>query len=350
MAAGLLFEGGFRAVHALASEHLRRDDRPGAYYAFSRSDRPEDFPYSKEKPPRTFRIAALGDSFTFPTHLQFDDAYPKRLERMLNLRSDREQTLSAEVINFGRMGASAKSEMERFGEVLRYHPDLVLLEITLNDPEPRNFHQEKKKHPGKFDFGEIAITPESHPILYHWKSLGYLVQRIHNTETFPHLIEYYRNMYRPDGRWKLFVDSITKMSQIAAKHQVKLAAFVFPLFYTAMDDRYPFRDIHQQITSFLDSIAVPNLDLLVAFNGMDPERLVVLPGKDSHPNEIAHRIAADALYRWMEETKLIPPELLIRSAYSRRGVHPIETDDFIAAEDRPEVDADRPLAEAEDNG
>jgi len=43
-----------------------------------------------------------------------------------------------------------------------------------------------------------------------------------------------------------------------------------------------------------------------------------LPGKDSHPNEIAHRIAAEQIYLWLERIDLLPKEIVIREKYRKR--------------------------------
>ncbi|MFN8392334.1 MAG: hypothetical protein U0136_18720 [Bdellovibrionota bacterium] len=320
------FEVGFRLWTRYSHPKTVTRDRPLWYFAPTGSPSAADYVYPITKPANTFRVAAIGDSFTFPTHMQFDDVFPKRLERMLNLNAvdpSAPQALRAQVINFGRMGASSKSEIAILKRALDFNPDLVVLEITLNDPEPRNLHMERKKHPSKYSFGPMEITPETHPILYHWRSLGFLVQRFHNNGTLQAVIDYYRDMYRPDGRWTLFTRSLLKMKKLADRHGVPLVAMVFPLFYTPMDEHYPFLDVHHQITNYLDSIHVTNFDLLPSFAGMNPERLIVLPGEDSHPNEIAHRIVAESLYTFLDKQGLIPAGLRVTDRYASRGVRPV---------------------------
>jgi lysophospholipase L1-like esterase len=334
----LVFEIGFRVWLRVAPKTVQRNDRPEIYYAPAGSASPSDFTYSREKPPHTFRIAAIGDSFTFPTYMHFDDAFPKRLERMLNLSPDDEHPLRAEVMNFGHMGASTLSEVPILRHALDYHPDLVIIEVTLNDPEPRNLHQEREKHPEKYDFGSMVIDEHHHPLLNHWKSMGFLIQRIHNSRSLDAVINYYRDMYNPDGRWKVFTEAFQQLKQKADEHHVKLVAMIFPMFYTPLDDQYPFQDVHQQIAAYLNSIGVMNLDLLPAFRGLRPERLVVINGGDTHPNEIAHRVAADALYDWLETEDLLPEQLRIKDRYSRRGLRPHRVQDELTggSEESPE--------------
>ncbi|MFN8388809.1 MAG: SGNH/GDSL hydrolase family protein [Bdellovibrionota bacterium] len=338
-------EVGFRLWLRARHDKPLRLDRPTVYYGAPAPASPFDYSYSVEKPANTFRIAAIGDSFTYPTHLQFDDTYSKRLERMLNLTPASERRLRAEVMNFGQMGASSKSEIPILERALRYSPDLIVLEITLNDPEPNSLNAERRANPRSYRFGKLEITKETHPVLYHWKSLGYLVQRIHNNGTLSELIRYYEDMYRSDERWPLFTASLKQMKQLADENGVPIVAMVFPLFYTPLEDSYPFKAIHQQITSYLSAIGVPSLDLFDSFAGLPPDRLTVIPTIDSHPNEIAHRIVADSLYQWLETTKKIPESFWIRTRYYRRGTR---AERIPAANDYPLNAAEFPVERSTD--
>jgi hypothetical protein len=44
----------------------------------------------------------------------------------------------------------------------------------------------------------------------------------------------------------------------------------------------------------------------------------VIPGVDRHPNEIAHRMAAERIYLWLEEQKLLPQSALITEKFATR--------------------------------
>lgn len=41
-------------------------------------------------------------------------------------------------------------------------------------------------------------------------------------------------------------------------------------------------------------------------------------GKDPHPNEIAHRIASEQIYLWLENLHLLPKEIVIKEKYRKR--------------------------------
>jgi len=111
---------------------------------------------------------------------------------------------------------------------------------------------------------------------------------------------------------------MTTISKTTQERKVPLVAVVFPLFGIAMNAHYPFYPIHEKINALLESLTVAHIDLSSIYAGIPLERLQVIPGVDRHPNEIAHRMAAERLYLWLEEQKLLPKELLIQDRFATR--------------------------------
>ena len=52
--------------------------------------------------------------------------------------------------------------------------------------------------------------------------------------------------------------------------------------------------------------------------GIPDERLQIRPGVDGHPNEIAHRIAAESLYAWLEKEQLVLAENFVHWKKEKR--------------------------------
>ena len=67
---------------------------------------------------------------------------------------------------------------------------------------------------------------------------------------------------------------------------------------------YPFAAIHERIAGICRDKNVPLLDLLPAYRCYRAEDLWVHP-TDHHPNEIAHRIAAEELLRFLQDRGLL---------------------------------------------
>jgi hypothetical protein len=104
----------------------------GGAFVKINSDGIRDKEYSLNKPKDTYRIAVIGDSFTFGDGVLLNETFVKLLEKRLNQNPD----LKYEVINFGVYGYGIK-EIKEFYEykVKKYNPDLVLYAYFPNDPE-----------------------------------------------------------------------------------------------------------------------------------------------------------------------------------------------------------------------
>ena len=84
-----------------------------------------DREYAPAKPPRTFRVAVIGDSFTVPTGIDLEHAYHTLLERWWNERS---ADIVHESVNFAVGGYSLRqyaAVLEH--KALEYDPDLILI-------------------------------------------------------------------------------------------------------------------------------------------------------------------------------------------------------------------------------
>ena len=90
-----------------------------------------DEPYPEAKPPGTYRIAVLGDSFTMGSGVALEDTYHSRLERLL---AEGSEGTRYECLNFGVAGYGLMNYVGTLRHrALRYAPDLILVGLTAND-------------------------------------------------------------------------------------------------------------------------------------------------------------------------------------------------------------------------
>jgi len=83
--------------------------------------------YSLQKPAGTFRIVALGDSFTYGHYVNTAESWPEQLEALLNLQTQTCQFKNFEVLNLGVHGFDVPYIAKRYQEVgAKYHPDLII--------------------------------------------------------------------------------------------------------------------------------------------------------------------------------------------------------------------------------
>lgn len=291
------------------SRHIT--DRPGLNFYSEASANNRNPPYSEKKSANTFRIAVVGDSFTFGYGVLWDDAFPNRLERILNLNIDQPKV---EVMNLGYPGASIRKDALEIARAANsLDPDLIILEITLNDPEIKPYMDGI----GKLHLKGCEVK-EAHPILAHWKSLTFVLQRIENSRSYYRYKDYFNGLFTNPDTVKNFQTGLSEAKQAVVGTNAKLVAIVFPLLTFPLDESYPFKDAHALIHSELEKRQIPYLDLLSSFDHLIPERLQAIPAEDPHPNEIAHRVAAEAIYKWLVRQRLVPKKAVVRTVSKKR--------------------------------
>lgn len=78
---------------------------------------------------------------------------------------------------------------------------------------------------------------------------------------------------------------------------VPLVVAVFPLFGNRLDERYPFAAEHAKVAQAAAEAGARVVDLLPHYRGLDWRVLVIDGAADEHPNEVAYRIASQAIAR-----------------------------------------------------
>lgn len=289
------------------------NDRPARYFRAEASKTLQDYAFQEKKPANTFRIAVVGDSYSFAPYMQFTDAFPKKLEQMLNLNA---VGLKAQVLNYGVPAYSASHEVESVERAIREQADLILLQITLNDAELKPWRPTGITNFASF--GAYQPPQRWRWLLKHWRSLSFFLERLHNSNTHRQYTKYFNDLYKNPRGWKEYVKSTGKMVELARQANIKIVGLIFPLFGLPLDEHYPFFELHRKIAGLLDQLKTPYLDLFEPYRGIPLERLQVIPGQDRHPNEIAHRLAAEHIYDWLAKDKFLPEELLIKEWFKDR--------------------------------
>ncbi len=124
-------------------------------------------------------------------------------------------------------------------------------------------------------------------------------------------LAYYRFLHRPDySGARRFAEAVREIKAACdAASAVRVCAILFPLLHQDLrPGRYEFRPLHEAIAAVFREAGIPLLDLYPAMAGSDSERLQAIPMMDHHPNEIAHRIAAEELFFFLLERGMIEPE------------------------------------------
>jgi hypothetical protein len=256
-----------------------------------------DLERAQPKPAGVRRLVCLGDSFTWGVGILFDDAWPQRVERTLTrARGER-----WEAVNLAEPGMNAAEQVGRLeSEGFAYGPDVVVLAWVLNDSEDEQAAEARRAR----DWAEAERRPPTlGEKLASGSALFRLVRtRVHATIENRRRISGYRSMYA-DGYpgWTAARRALSTMGGACRAHGVPFVVVIFPLFANPLDSRYPFAELHARVAQAAGEGGAKVVDLLPHYRTVDWRLLVVDGTADEHPNEIAHRIAAQAIARAVGE-------------------------------------------------
>ena len=259
------------------------------------------------KPAGIHRVVSLGDSFAWGASVEFEDAYPQRLERGLTRRRGEPW----EVLSLALPGMNTVDQAAQLAdEGLGYAPDVVLLGFVLNDSEDAQAAETRRAE-------DWLRERQAQPGLFDRSALYRLVRgRVGATLENRRRIAGYRSMYAADAPgWIASRDALGRMGAACKASGVPFVVAIFPLFGNPLDDEYPFAEAHRTIAQGAAAAGARVVDLLPAYRGLRWDLLVVDGVDDEHPNEIAHRIAAQTLLKELDD-------VLPSTAPARAGAEP----------------------------
>ena len=245
------------------------------------------------KPPGVRRVVSLGDSFAWGASVEFEDAYPQRLERGLRRRRHE----AWQVVNLPLPGMNTVDEAAQLEtEGVAYGPDVVLLGYVLNDSEDETAAEARRAA----EWAEPKEKPRG--VLDHSALFRLVSTRLWATAENRRRVRGYRSMYAEDAPgWIAARAALRRMGGLCREKGVPLVVAIFPLFGNPLDERYPFGEIHAKVAQAAAEAGAKAVDLLPAYRGLRWDLLVVNGVDDEHPNEIAHRIAAGVILHALDD-------------------------------------------------
>ncbi len=296
-----------------------------------------------EKTAGTFRVLVLGDSLSFGHGVPNEAPFPEALERRL---SRGHPDYRFDVVNMGVPGYSAFQEYHDLKRGLELHPDVAILQFTLNDvSEPYLFY---KRYGGR---GQIPTMPEIIDVpYYHYvlsqRSAFYLflkdmAGRIRFSDMSPkgvrekakeqELYQVKNLVYAPDHpqiveAWAEYLTWLQKMTDLAKRNDVEFLVLAMPFDFQLFENpqldhpqRILARHCEENGVGFVDLLPALRRDLVQWAVRQDPllvasEKAEVLrelaqerPEEvrrfweqlfldEDHPTILGHRYVAERLY------------------------------------------------------
>jgi len=245
------------------------------------------------KPPGVRRVVILGDSFAEGQGVQEGETLARVLARLLEQRAPGRY----EVRNCGRRGADFPEIYEAFEDVLPYEPDIVVYTLTLNDAvQPPGFRaRQSYLNDWILDRTNVPDDPDLSPSFLRPRVFDFVSDRVLGFITGRETTRWYLDMWSDANRegWARTQEYLREMRRRLNQKGARLLVAPWPLF-VSLERGYPFKPVHETIHAFCTVEQIPHHDLLHVFQGRHTSDFWVHP-VDHHPNELAHRLAAESL-------------------------------------------------------
>lgn len=244
--------------------------------------------YSDAKRPGVYRIAVVGDSFTFGNGVRQQDRYTELMQTRLPAH--------LEVLNFGAGGANTPQHYARVVRVLgEVQPDFILLQWYVNDMEDDDTT-------GRPEFRSLVPFRS----LHHWLSRRSALYDVANvpwaelqvalgvTRSYPEYL--FTRLGDPNGNDAL-IDKRFLMGIIDACRtaRVPLGVVLFPDTEMPIDDTYRFAYLHDRVLNTCAERELSCVDLREDFAQVKDHRTLWASRLDHHPSARANAIAAERI-------------------------------------------------------
>jgi len=244
------------------------------------------------KAPGAFRIAVVGDSFTYGNGIAADDRYTAVMQRMLPARF--------EVLNFGVPGNNTPEHgrliADRLGAVA---PDFILLQWFVNDVE---FDTKSRPH-----LDRLAWSGEAH----EWwlqQSAAYTLLNSWWTrrqvfgQTSASYAAYMAGRFGdPQGdAVRREREAMRAVAGAARAIHAPLGVVLFPDAGYDLGAGYPFEFLHQRVIDFCAEQQLTCVDVRPAFAAVKDRRSLWANPLDPHPSRSANAIAALRILKTFE--------------------------------------------------
>jgi GDSL-like Lipase/Acylhydrolase family len=242
--------------------------------------------FSAAKPHGVYRIAVVGDSFTFGNGIRQQDRYTDLMQARLPGR--------VEVLNFGRSGDNTPEHERQVAELLTtIHPDFILLQWYVNDMEDD-------------DMTGRPVARPLVPALHDWLNARSALYNVANmkwgeTQVRQGWVRSYvafinDRLENPQGQYAQ-TDSVFLRSLLdrARKAGVPVGMVLFPDTAAPIDERYPFGYLHDRVLATCAEYGLTCVDLRNDFAQVKDHRRLWASRLDHHPSAFANEIAAERI-------------------------------------------------------
>ena len=265
----------------------RRWMRTGAVHMNSAGFREREF--SAAKPPGTYRIAVVGDSFTFGNGVRQDDRFSNVLQARLPDHF--------EVLNFGMAGANTPTHRTTVSHLLKdVQPNFILLQWYVNDVEDDDSSGRPQFVP-LMPFRSIHNWLNDASALYTVANMKWAEVQVALGWT-PSYTDYLRRRLGDPNSPDSQTDSaiLRDLISMCQRADVPIGIVLFPDTSGDLGPNYPFAYLHERVLNICAEKNLTCLDLRQDFAAVKDRRLLWANQLDHHPGAKANEIAAVKIF------------------------------------------------------
>ena len=240
------------------------------------------------KPPGVYRIAAVGDSFTFGNGIREEDRYTDLLQSRLPSHF--------EVLNFGVAGANTPEHRLLVQRLLPLvHPDFIILQWYVNDVEDDDSVGRPRPR---------ALIP--YRPLHNWLNNASALYTVANmqwaetqvtfgmTEAYPEYLK--KHLGDPQSKDSIRDQSLMRdLIASAQQANVGIGIVLFPDTAGDLGDSYPFAYLHDRVLRICAERGITCVDLRKDFGAIHERQSLWANRLDHHPSARANEIAAEKI-------------------------------------------------------
>jgi lysophospholipase L1-like esterase len=273
------------------------------------------------KPAGTWRLVALGDSFTYGLGLPFELTYSHRLETSLRERAG--SGPDAESIEVWNAGVNGLNSCQELGWLRAYglplEPDVVTVGFVMNDVIPTTSADLPRRFPGRSWMLRLPI--------YHWLRINALNRwRLMGNDPEAARLKALINQHRgfaeqapsksavARGYWDEALGCLSEMAAVCRERGIPLVLIVFPTL-PQMNQPDPLPEPQVLLRKLAAREGLILVDLLEPYAAAGPSAL--FESDKSHPSELGNAIAAEELLRALDAAGVLPQAAQVPPGESR---------------------------------
>ena len=254
----------------------------------------------------SYRILALGDSFTFGSGVEDDAAiWPAIVERQLGQLRPLPGVSTYEVLNGGIAGSLTGKwvALYEYERRFQFQPDLVLVVFFIRDGTRMSDFADPLA-------AENVAKIRADPLAKISIAYRYLRERRLAVGFAGQLEQYFTDSYtggpQATAEWRRAQENLATLRDMAKADGARFAVATFPMLYGFDEHPYPFQAAMDAIAGFCRAQGMPYMSLLPYFRGRRAEDVWVTE-INKHPNDLGHAIAAEALLPFVVDVMRRPP-------------------------------------------